>query len=318
MPTLNTLICGSGGVKNTGFGNCPLVVAFIEGAYAVPEDFIILQEDADDLLAFLTAKLSAPIAERIFPFHDFRVITDGTGDPQFQTFANGSQAFVRDGNNVWTMQYVDGGLCVSNSARSFNGSNYRWLFYDSNGLFFGTKKTDEDGNVGIGGVKQDSFYAYPWKPNDGSNVMSTRMRFDFKPEQVNRDIKYVQSDFDLSSLEGLQNIILVQKGTSVAGVFTIQATAGCEQANMYDLYKTQLTTVGTWVLTNPATGNPITITSVVGNDTAKTLTFTASSADADYPATAGADMVLNTVSASALATAGIDGYEGIPLTVKRG
>lgn len=323
MPTLNQLQCGTDNVKNVGYGDCVLEIQFIAGAIAVPESFIMSQANANDLLTFLNDLTTADIATRIFPIGDFRVLTDGTGDPTFQTFANGSQAFVRDGNNVWTFQFVNGGLCLSNALRSFNSSNYRWLFYDANNLIFGTRKviTDEEGNTveGIGGIKMDSYYAYPWKPNDGTNVMNTRLRFDYKPEQVNRDIKYVQADFDVSTLEGLQNVAITNVGAApLGGVVNLQFTAGCSAANLYDLYKNILGAKENYVVYNAETGNAITITSVVSNPGLKAFTFTLDDTDPDYPTSNSGKVIYTMVSPAQLAIAGMPGYEALPLTINRG
>jgi hypothetical protein len=318
MATLNQVVCQSI-LKNTGYGSCVFDFSKAAGAIRVPKGKVFTQAELDALRTTLEAMRLAPSkSNRIFPLHGFQAVTDNSEETVFQTLGYGKQVPIRDGNYRWTFQYVDGGMCLHIALRSMNfqGSS-EWLFYDDKWQIIGTKKTASDGNPGLAGVPL-TFHVPKWKLNDGANVTAYTVYFDIDSKYLNDSLGFVIADFNPEEITGLQNIALKQTGASAAGVFKIQALTGCDYANLYDLYSTQLAAAGLWVVTNATTGNAITITSVAADANAKAFTITLSAADPDYPGTSAGLVNVSLADPTVLDAADVSGFESNTIQVLRG
>lgn len=320
MAGINELNCAKKR-KNVGFGSCVLDPKAISGSFEVPEDFELTEAD---LLTpeTLREKLENAIRadnpeERIYPIHKFLAITDNSEETVFQTIGT-TQVVIRDGNYRYTQQFQEGGLCLSNSLRTHNYQRTFWLHYDPTNLLMGGRKVKADGSVVIAGMPAINFHQQKMKLPTQSEAAGYIGYWEFAPEYFNEAIGFSVAGFPLSELKGLRDVNLKQSGTSAAGVFKVIAKTGCDAVNMFDKYSTQLAAVSAWKLANATTGNAITITTVVADPNIKGWTITADSADADYPATATGKMTVNLVGPTALEALGVDGFEGIPLTVLRG
>lgn len=311
MSVMNITNCADDN-KNTGFGTCTLDFGAIVGAFIMSRDVAFTEAQLADLRDSLDDASVADKPNRIYPFHGFEAITDNTEDPTFQTMASGRQVFIKEGNYNWIMQFIDGGLCLSNKLRSFNNGNWAALFYDQKGNLFGYKTQNEVGADVIKGVPLDTLYTFPWKANDFSNVTQYRTQFSFKPSYVNEQIGFVQSDFPLSEVKGIKDVALTVTAPLTAGVVGVDAHVSCGGDDLHATYATELAVVGAWVAKNKSTGAEITVTTVVSNATGWTVTL--DTVDTDYP-TAGGQLTLSLASASVLAGLNVEGFEGIPLTL---
>jgi hypothetical protein len=272
------------------------------------------------LQATLAAGILAPLKKnRFFPINDFRTPTDSSEDTIVQTMGDGSKVIVRDGNYNWTFQYIEGGLCRSNSLRSHNFRKTSWLFYDANNLLIGWRKLDATGLAyGLAGVPV-TFHAKPWKMATGSEIAGYMVTFDFKPEYINDYFGAVKATFPLSTLQGLQNLVLESVATPSGGVYKIRVSTGCDYVNQYDSFSTLLANGALWNAVNETTQNAITVSSVAADPNTKAFTVTLLATDPDYiAATATGLITFNLTDPTALDTADISGFEGIPLTIVRG
>lgn len=312
MGNLNTLQCGSD-IKNTGFGTCILDFKAISGAFIVPRSLEFDAAEIADLRQTLTDAAMADKGERIYPFHGFEAITDNTEDPTFQTMASGRQTMIKEGNYNWVMQFIDGGLCLSNKLRSFNNGAWAALFYDQEFKLFGYRSVKSTGEEVLKGVPLDNFYTYPWKANDWSNVSQYRTLFGFKPGYINEGIGFVVSDFPLSEIQGVKDVVLnVTTPLTLAGAVVVSAQVSCGGDDMHSQFGTELAAVGAWKATNKTTGAAIPIATVTATATGWTVTLTV--ADANYPAT-GETLTLALGEAQDLQALQVEGYEGLPLTL---
>lgn len=318
MPKLNELVCATN-LKNTGFGSCVIDPGKIMGAIRVPKDKVFTQTELDALRATLdAARLAASKSNRIFPIHNFRAVTDNSEDTVYQTLGYGAQVPIRDGNYRWTFQYTDGALCLSLGLRSHNFQSTSWLFYDDKNLILGWRKLDATGAAyGLAGIPA-TFHANKWKVNDGANVAAYTVYFDMDPQYLNDYLGFVQADFAVSEITGLQNINLVQSGASAAGVIKLLAKTGCDGSNLYDLYSTELAAAAAWTAINMSTGAAITISTVAADPNIKGFTITLDNTDPDYPASGTGQVTINLVDPTALDALDVTGFEGIPITVLRG
>lgn len=321
MLSINAIDCSTG-IKNSGVGTCFLFPSFMRGALKVSPDFRIPGTYADSL-ALRTALIAAAQADnasqRLFPLHNFKTITDNTEDTVMQTMGDGTQVPVRDGNYNLTFQYLDGGLCLHQNLRSWNGNGY-YLFYDDQFIIYGWRQQNEDGTYSIGGIPA-LFRANPWKFNDGSNVANFSVYFSFAPTYLNDSLGFIKAGFNLAEVKGLQTMVLQQGNTApAAGVIHVQVKAGCDYANQFDLYGTDLADEALWIAINAATGNEIDITSVTASGSGDTgeMIVTLDSTDPDYPTTTTSKVTLKLVGPTELAAADIVGFESNTLTVNRG
>src|SRR5678810_1434335 len=104
-----------------------------------------------------------------------------------------------------------GGVNLSNSLRSYNGltNKYAVIFIENQNHLLGTTRKDVNGDNGLAGIPLEVLYTYPWKANDGSNLASYRIKFNFLPLYINENISFKKvsvSSYVLQELVGLQNI----------------------------------------------------------------------------------------------------------------
>lgn len=311
MAGLNRIICGQAGA-NTGTGQCVLTLGGIVGGFLVNSSFALTAEQLASetaLLAALNTARLAPKTSRIYPLPPIVSPTDNSEDNVEQTFGYGGIATVREGKYNWQFQYVEGGICVSNALRKFNSQKNYIIFFDQYGTLFGMKS-----GTSMKGIPLEMFWADKWKINSGSEIMGTSFRVVFDPKYVNDMIGFMKtSDIDLSGVKGLYNVVL-KNGVRAAGVLKLTATYGCGGDDLYDLYDDEIADVAAWVVTNTATGNLVTISSVAKDTNIKGWTVTVDTADPDYTADAGG-LTVSLAAPSVLATEGVDGFESNSVTM---
>jgi hypothetical protein len=293
---------------NTGVGGYYLNPKNIVGAIILQPGTQFSGADIATSASF-KAKLQtltlAPKATRIYPVHDFQEIKQSSEALTVKTFGYGGKAPVREGYYDWSFQYIKGGLQLSIALREFNGLNVDIIFIDSEGLAIGWN----NGGV-FQGINQSFIYSEPWQPNDGSNPSVYIQRFVFKPQFLDQigTIKLDAADFD--AIQGLQNVVLTSGGARVTNVshivanFAFGAEAG---GDVYDLYSTELTTVGNWVALDAVSLLPVAITSVTADPATRGFTGTLDTGDSNYNASHA--VVWSFAPASTLNTNGIIGVE---------
>lgn len=304
MAELNRMVCASD-FANTGVGDCPLIPKHIIGMFIVPKDFVLTESDLEDLKTSLEDATKANSQnERILPVHNFVGMEDNSEDLVEETLGYGGISVIREGRYNLTFQLGQGGLCLLNSLRKFNGRPVRVLLYDAAGVLYGYK----DGST-IKGIPVELFYALPFTFSDGSGTTTAfRIRLVIDPSYLNDNLAFVATSgegFLLQEIEGLLDIRLEETTGSANPVLKIKGFAGCGSQNVLKDYATELADEGMWVATNPATGAPVVITSVAINDDG-IATVTLDSAS---------DVRLSLVGVTALEAAGVVGYESRPITI---
>lgn len=318
MSILNKTNCGTS-LRNTGIDRCSPHIRFIRGLFLVPPEWHLTESQLASeatVRSALEAAIMAPAGERIYPVPGFKSITDSSQDAVIDTLGDGSQIVVRDGNNNWTVQYYDGGLCLSDRLRSFNNSGYRPIFYDDQKMLFGHKITEADGTKSIYGVPMDSIYFAPFKVSTGSNVAQYRIVMSFQPRYINEERGFVVMDIPPGQLNGLRDMTL-EGNSSNAGVINFSVYAGCSKENMYDEFSTELANVALYTAKN-ATGGIISITAVTAIPGTKSFNLVLDNLDADYPASSTAIVTIQPDTAAAFAAAGIAGFEASSFKFARG
>lgn len=299
MTTLNKPLCATN-YGNTGFGDCFLEPGKIKGSFQVPSSLLITLDDLPDLQALLTEKVSAPIGQRIFPYHGFISNTDNTEDPTINTTDYGDKMFIRDGFYDFTFRYTNGGVMAHQEFQKNEGTNKYFLFYDDNGNIFGYKKSG-----GLAGIKNTLFKVNPWRFASGSDTAQYTMRHIIDPIYMNKgNLGFIHTDsfnfFDILGIEELA-IQFISLAGSAAKVKLVTKISGVD---MYEAYSTEFASPTAWEAVDEQ-GNTINISNVTLDSTnqAWNVFMTTGFASADK-------VFLRTADADVLDGLGITGFEG--------
>lgn len=313
MATLSTLQCVANS-RNTGIANCLLDIKNIKGAFFCPPGYVIPAASLANgglLQQLQSDSRNDSKALRIFPVANFADFKDASEKPVEEKFGYGDVATVRDGIYDWQLRLRIGGLDLSNRLRSFNdGGNY-YLFVDSKNQFFGTQGIDSTGAQSIAAVPPIEFYQDVFMVNDGKKTSEYWSKYRFQPKYINELVAYsMDVEFDiLSSILGLQDVVLSGVAGGTSGVYQITALAGAAKSNMATLFPTALASASLWSAINTTTGAVITISSVALGTGANAGTFTLTLATTAPPYPASGKISFNLVGPTELTTALIPGYE---------
>lgn len=311
MEGLNKIFCGQD-AKNTGICDCFLDPKLIVGAILVPRQKVFTADELADanIQETMEALVEETAKNRILPIQGFVAITDNSEEPVEQTYGYGTIEPVRDGNYNWVFGFRKGGVNLSNALRSYNGltNKYAVIFIENQNTLLGTSRKDVNGDLGLAGIPLEVLYTYPWKANDGSNLASYRIKFNFLPLYINENIAFKKvsvSSYVLQELVGLQNIelsLLDGSGTAL----TIGADSDCGSTNMFDLYDDEFANEEAWKAWD-ADGEEINVTSATKNEALKGWDLVFASA----PATVG----MAAPSVLSVAPVNVSGYEATDLDV---
>lgn len=292
--------------KNTGFGSCFEDWKQIKGAlfYDNPRSFT--DAELENLRALLIAEASKDNkANRMFPIHNFVAPTDNTEEVVVQTFDYGSKVIVRDGDNDWMFQFVDGGNCLSVALRSHNGPGHV-LFYDKEYKILGTVRNKMHSTIPL-----QFMHTKPWGLATGSTVASYGIRFVFEAKYVNEQRDFIKADFDLSEIVGLQDIsINVNEFDQDSGVINATFQTECGAVNLYDSYNAQFAAGQLSAVDQD--GNEVTILTLTPVPGSKSFDIALDTGDLPD----GGTVTISGPAPSVLADAGIPGYEFLPVDIE--
>lgn len=306
---LNELQCSiSGG--NTGYGDCFLDIKALAGAIMVPSNRLYTPTETASAASFIAA-LSADAASddislRARPLGRVFNFTDGSEDVTIQTGSLGDKVITREGDYDWTYQFIDGGFCLLKALRQFNGQRRSFIFYDVNGVLYGTKV-----GANMKGIPA-LYYSSPFKIADGTNGTIYNSRFIFKPYYLNDNIGFVQANLvDIETIQGLQDVA-IQLVSRATNVIKVKLKTGCGSQDLYSLYSAELAAPANWVAKTTG-GAVLDITSVAIDTNVLGWTITLDATDTDYAV--GVDVNLSLAATSVLALAGVVGFESNTLLI---
>lgn len=307
MSILNSFVCAAAG-GNTGISDCAISLGLLKTGFLVPNSFELteaqLADPATALAALQAAAQNNDPAQRIYPLPDFLSVTDSTEDLVTETIG-GVPIPVRDGNYNLLMRYMNGGNCLSNALAKFNTGSYRFLGIDNKGILFGTKE-----GTSLKGITLFYFYSRPFRFATDSTAVNYSFQIVFEPIYLNSGLGFIQLNAaDVLAISGLMNINLSLVGTRTAGVFVLQAKAGCAGVNLYDQYSADLASADLYTVLNK-NGLVVPITSVAVAPGSKGFTFTLDTTSPNY--TTGQPYTVKGSGVSFLVAADIEGYEIAP------
>lgn len=317
MATISTLQCVNG-LSNTGIEACSFDPKNIKGGFFCYPGYVIpaaafangglLQQLKNDCM-------NDSKALRIFPFGNFADMKDNSEKPVEEKLGYGDVGTVRDG--IYDLQYRFriGGLLQSNKYRTYNRAGSYYIFVDANNAILGTVGVDSTGAASIAAIPPIEFYQDVMVLHDGKKNAEYWAKFRMDPKYINELIAYsVDVEFDiLSSILGLQNVMLSGVAGGTSGVYQLTALTGAAKINMATLFPTALASASLWTAVNATTGAVITISSVAlgTGANAGTFTLTLTTTAPPYPTTG--KINFNLVGPTELATALIPGYESTGL-----
>jgi hypothetical protein len=306
MATLNKLSDLST-IGNTGVGGLFFDPKIIIGAFLCPKGFEL---DISSIQANLVAAThNSTKRSRIYPIYDFLSPKDATEDKIMQQFNTGAKKPVREGYNDWSFQFVQGGVDLLQNLRNFNGSLWDFIFVDSLNRLIGITGSSA---TKLRAVPSDGgfFWANPWKSNDGTKVTEYMVQFVFNVKYLNNILAFVEAGFDVqTTINGLQDVNLAVETGGVAGTYKLTAKTKVG-LNLAELYPTIMNVAARYVVKNPTTGNPVTVSTVtIGTNIAGEACFVLAVDTADTDYTAATNVSFNLVDPATLQAAGVDGYE---------
>lgn len=285
--------------KNTGFGSCFLNWDIIKGAFFfdspqtfTPAQVATLQETLNE------AATNDVKSQRMYMVHNFVAPTDNSEKVITEKFDYGAEAIVRDGNVNWSFQFVDGGACLNNAGRTHNGAS-NVMFYDNSNKLIGWSTT-----TGLSTIPMQYIYFTPFTLRTGSKTTGYNVMFSFLPKYINEEVGFVEADFDLSEIVGLQDVdIIMNSFNQNTGVINATLQSECGASNIYDLFSGQISEATFEAYDED--GNSIAVSSVIpvpGNKTFNIGLHAASFPDNGIVTLSGSPV-------SVLVTELIEGYE---------
>lgn len=312
MSILNVMNCAEA-QGNTGVAECPVDVKLLSFIIKVPNGFELTEAQMATKETALAALIEAVNNDnpslRAYPFPAQVTFTDNSTDPTFQTFGSGSLGLANEGVYDWMFQFTQGGLCLSNALRKFNGgSNQKFVVVDLQGNLYGTKV-----GTSLKGIPSHYIYTDKLKAATYTEVAVYAYRVNFMPRYFNEDIAFINLGYsELAAIEGLRNVnISLAVTPRVANVIKVRLKTGCSAVDLYTDYSTELAAVGNFRVSR--NGAVVTITSVAVDANLGAFTITLDATDPDY--NVAGPFVVNLAPVSVLAAAGVVGFEGLPLTV---
>jgi hypothetical protein len=292
--------------KNVGFGaGCPLDWKLIAGAIIWDQPKIFSAPELANLQVILqNLAWSDTAANRCYPIGNFVNPQDNTEKPVIQSFSDGSKAKVRDGTYDWTFQFTIGGFPLLQALQTHNGNGSVYaIFYDKNNNVLGY---NNGGNFAA--IPLQIFDAEPWMMNTGQATAVYNVHFVFAKQYANDVAEYFNAGFDMSTINGLQDIKPIVNGfnqaTGLANITFLTESGG---GNLYDVYSADFTTA-IFTATNATTGGDISITTITPLVANKSFNVQLNHADPDWPADG--NVALAFKAPSALAAAGLVGFAG--------
>lgn len=294
MGVKNVKYCNPGG-GNTGVGSCWNDIGIIRGFIKVPigktYSTATIQAMVNQILLDI---LADDPNQRAYPVSGIEEVTDNTKAPNTLVFSGTGREIVTGENDYSiSLRWYDGGFCLQQALRKSKGQKGAYILFDSLGQFVCTDASSPTNSELVKGVVCYNYTMPVTLPKTNSEVASYFTLLSFTPEQINEnaafiDLAAVGGLAYISSLTGLFNVGININVARAAGVTKVGAKViGCGNANLYDLYASELAVVGAWRVRNTATGASLTVTAAAVDAVNGGWTVTVSSSDPNYAAGAG-------------------------------
>lgn len=275
-----------------------------------PKGFVLVRrtdewddDDLEDFYNYIQTKLHAAAAQRWFIINaDLKNIENNEEADTMETFADGSQVFIKYGNYNRTASFYGGGTCLAKALMSFNRKGFSFIEFDNAGQIAMKKKA----NGKYAGFQPDELYSPKPTLANFANSYQNKMFISIKPDEYIKKSAIFAIDEDLTDLMGLLDVEMLEKAAGTATKLTVGAQTECAETDLFDLLPDALNVIPAWKVTNKATGATITVTAVAKNATLKAWELTG-------VFTAGQTFIATLVPPASLAalTIPVTGYEAV-------
>jgi hypothetical protein len=281
---------------NTGRNvNCDPIIAEITGMIMVPSTAKITEQDAEDLLGFLIGKAKAA-TDRWFPLLNIQNVTDNTTEPTDGTLATTQYTRQLVGSKSAYLLEADTSICLAKIWSKYNQYKGGIFIITGDGKVYG-RENKADGSLSPF-IPFSPLSVYGAVFGDGQNLGTQKIKLSLgdQPKLINTIgfFSFAEDDI-IDNIIGLTDVYVKR---TAAGTF--QVVTGCGGDNLYDSFKSQLSTATLWKLTQQD-GTAVSITTVTGDDDTKSFTIT--------PAITAGTYRIGLTDVTALEAAGVVGYE---------
>ncbi len=188
-----------------------------------------------------------------------RTITNNAESDVTITLDDGLIVFLRYGVYNRIFETTSGGFCYAKALSSFNKSGYNILEIDQTGQMLARKNSDGT----YSGFITDFMYSPSPVWADFTNTpYKNRFQISFGPQEVVNNGVIFQGAGELLSLTGLIDVRLEEADAPTTSKLSVRAITDCAEADLTELFPTELAAVARWIVTNKATGAIIVPTSV--------------------------------------------------------
>lgn len=290
---------------NTGQDDCPYDIGQLIGMIGVPKGTLFTDTQAGNILTNLQtmSELDSRTA-RALPVYQFEGIEIGGDSDPTDSSGYGTTRTVRRGRPTFTTRVYNGIGYHKRIAVAIHQSQGRldWfpVFDTENGyVIAGTVITNPGGVPSFAPWKMSQVWVPSAVPNTGSasavyNILWTLSTGDYLANQW-AVVAVDSNPFD--TITGLKDVYL-QATPGATGHIIVKAASG--NADLHDLYATQLASNSAWVVTNKVTGAVIASSAV---------TSTPLGWDITTAATAGTVVLVRMAAPSILSGLTVEGYE---------
>ncbi|MCL1942624.1 MAG: hypothetical protein FWF54_03620 [Candidatus Azobacteroides sp.] len=289
---------------NTGLPNCDIKPGKPSGLLFCTED-VQIPNTADVLSVFKEKVIAENPEDRVFPIYGMKQVDNGYTEPTQGTLAGyGYSEKLADGTIISTFNFPMQ-ICVAKMLAGTDGFRGRVFILCDNGILLCERGSD--GNY-IGLNVDNVGFQMNTPFGDGQNVAVVKISVNFGSDlRMAKSIFGIKADFGANDLPGLIDLSLTQWTP-----MTFVVTTTCMGSNLFDGYKTELSTATIWNVTRLDTNTKVTVTSVTPDAVKSAFKLTLSGT---IPANTALKVSL--APPSQLDNAGISGYaQADPVIVK--
>jgi hypothetical protein len=228
---------------NTGKESCIKTLEHAKGFVLVPKGTVFKSSETVDFETTLKALCIKTLpAERAFPVIGLDDFTDSSKEQTVETLGFGGTIPLEGTEKVIYTHNYHFGFEFNKRLRKFNNTNkYDLIYLLADGTYYGTKRTDSDGNDGIAGFPFDSFNVMPMKlanGKDSSTKFGVTIVFSDSSD-FNDNGEYINSTYSkMLELKGM----IDATHTATGGVLkiSVQMYTVADKINLSELYSTEL------------------------------------------------------------------------------
>lgn len=285
---------------NTGIDVCDISIGKIKRVVANPSDLQVTPSDGNNIFSFLQKNLQNvnPELRLYITPKNPNNITDSSSEPVIASLADGSEEQILPGNQIQILEWWStiGHDRIINRFDGYNGPAFLITERGVVGVESGVNMKSKDIKISVSGGGLQTYDSSPQTKKMKINIGN-------ELEFQNRLVFYPLEDSKVNLLQGLRDLHL-SVVSATTGIANIMLTIGADKrTNVFDIpsFKTAFSSVANW----RANGLSTVITSVTADAVNKSFELN----------TGTGTFVIDTAPIDVLKTAGVEGYEGISITV---